>query len=173
MTPSVCPSKRLTATASSGPDGFAPSARDSAFGSTGGPDASAVTPAASTHVTRASATTPRTFAINMARITPSVRAATLAGITPGAAACPAATRVTALIVFDTTATGAPADATFCASTAAIAPPDSTTPRRASRFASITRARASRLATLPSGMPSCRAASLRVMPSRSHRTITPR
>ena len=33
--------------------------------------------------------------------------------------------------------------------------------------------ASRLATLPSGMPSCRAASPRIIPSRSHRTMTPR
>ena len=82
MTPSVCPSKRLTATASSGPDGFAPPARGSTFGSSGGPNASAVTPAASAHATRASATTPRTFAIDMAFTTPSVRAATLAEITP-------------------------------------------------------------------------------------------
>ena len=44
---------------------------------------------------------------------------------------------------------------------------------ASRFASIARAVASRLATVPSGKPKCRAASLRVLPSRSHRTMTAR
>src|SRR5262245_42654296 len=110
MTPSVCPSKRLTATASSGTDGLGSSARGSTFGSTGGPNASAVTPAASAHATRASATTPRTFAINMAVITPSVRAATWAEITPVDAACPAATRVTALIVDATSAGGADPDA---------------------------------------------------------------
>src|SRR5262245_62409407 len=110
MTPSVCPSKRFTATASSGPDGFASSVRYSTFGSTVRPNASAVMPTASVHATRAGATTPRTLAINMAFITPSVRAATLAEITPGAAACPAATRVTALIVDATRAGGADADA---------------------------------------------------------------
>src|SRR5262245_5534771 len=110
MTPSVCPSKRVTATASSGPDGFASSARDSTFGSTGRPNASAVTPAASVQATRTSATTPRTLAINMAVITPSVSAATLAEITPVAAACPAATRVTALIADATRAGGADPDA---------------------------------------------------------------
>src|SRR5436190_1098244 len=110
MTPSVCPSKRFTATASNGPDGFAPPARGSTFGSTGGPNANAVTPAAIAHATSASTTTPRTFAIDMARITPSVSAATWAEITPGAAACPAATRITASIVDATRAGGANADA---------------------------------------------------------------
>ena len=58
-------------------------------------------------------------------------------------------------------------------TAATDPPENTTPRRVSRFASIPLALARRLATLPSGMASCRAASLRVMPPRSHRMMTPR
>src|SRR5262245_50242504 len=123
MTPSVCPSKRLTATASRGPDGFAPAARGSTFGSTGGPNASAVTPAASAHATSASATTPRTFVIDMARITPSVSAATLAEITPVAATCPAATRVTALIVDATRAGGAAPDADPADNTAATDPPE--------------------------------------------------
>ena len=78
-----------------------------------------------------------------------------------------------MIVDATRAGGADADADPADNTAATDPPENTTPRRVSRFASITLALASRLATLPSGMPSCRAASLRVMPSRSHRTMTPR
>ena len=106
----------------------------------------------------------------MAFITPSVRAATWAEIRPDAA-CPAATRVTALIVEDTTEVGTHADAAFWDSTAANAPPDTARPCRASRFASIALALASRLATVPSGQPSCRAASLAVLPSRSHRTMT--
>src|SRR5713226_3660541 len=109
----------------------------------------------------------------MAFTTPSVRAATLAEITPVAAALPAANRLAALIVDATRAGGADADADPADHTAAIDPPENTVPRWVSRFASITLALASRLATLPSGMPSCRAASLRVMPSRSHRTTTPR
>ena len=56
------------------------------------------------------------------------------------------------------------------SVTARAPPDRAMPRRASRSASLRRPAARRLATVPSGQPSCRAASLRVSPSRSHRTI---
>src|SRR5437763_7565098 len=70
--------------------------------------------------------TPFSLLINMAFSTPSVRAATLTEIPP-AAACPAANRLAALLKEDTTEDGTPADATFCASTAAHAPPDSTTP----------------------------------------------
>src|SRR5262249_38644206 len=132
MTPSVCPSKRLTATASSGPDGLAPSARDSTFGSTGRPNASAVTPAASVHATRADVSTPRTLAIDMAFITPSVRAATLAETTP--AARPPARRLAASIVDATRADGADADA--AENTDAADPTVTTKPRRASRLASI-------------------------------------
>src|SRR5262249_8578319 len=108
---------------------------------------------------------------NMACTIPSVRAATLAETTP--AARPAASRLAALIVDATKAGAADGDADPAATTAATDPPESTTPRWVSRFASNTLALASRLATLPSGMPSCRAASLRVMPSRAHSTRTPR
>src|SRR5215472_11056988 len=108
---------------------------------------------------RASTITPRIFVSNIALITPSVSAATLAEITPVAAARPAVTRVAALIVDATRAGGADADVDPADNTAATDPPENTTARRVSRFASITRARANRLATLPSGMPSCRAASL--------------
>src|SRR5450755_234345 len=41
------------------------------------------------------------------------RAATVTETTPVAAACPAAIKLAALIVFDTTNAGTPADATFC------------------------------------------------------------
>jgi hypothetical protein len=79
----------------------------------------------------------------------------------------AANRLAALIVVATSVGGANADAVRADNTAATDPPENTMPRWVSRFASSTRARASRLATLPSGMPSCRAASLWVMSSRSH------
>src|SRR5205807_6967383 len=133
-----------------GPDGLAPPARASPFGSPGGVDASTVRPATSVPATRAraSTTTLRIFVIDIAIITPSVSAATLAEITPVAAARPAVTRVAALIVDATRAGGAAPDADPDANTAATDPPENT-PRRASRFASIARARARRLATLPS------------------------
>jgi hypothetical protein len=102
--------------------------------------------------------------------TPWVRAETLAETTPDV--CPAASKLAALHVDVTNANGADADADPADSIVA-AEPVSTTPRCLSRFASMALALASRLATLPSGMPSCRAASFRVMPSRSHKTTTPR
>jgi hypothetical protein len=106
--------------------------------------------------------------------TPSVRAVTFAEIAPEAAACPAAYRFAALIVEDSTAVGTPADGTCGGSTAANAPtPDTATPRRVRRFASIVLALANHPATVPSGTPSCRAACVRVLPSRSHRTMTAR
>ena len=67
----------------------------------------------------------------------------------------------------------PADATCFASTAPKIPPAKVTPCRVSRFASIALALASLLPTVPSGRPSCRATSLRVLPSRSDKTITSR
>ena len=75
--------------------------------------------------------------------------------------------------FDTTAFSTPAAAAFCANTATKAPHDNVTPRSVNRLASIALARASRPATVPSGTPSCRATSLRVRPSKSHRTTTDR
>ena len=51
--------------------------------------------------------------------------------------------------------------------------DTARPYRASRLASMALARDSRLDTVPSGTPSCSAASLRVLPSRSQRTRTAR
>src|SRR5262249_46409036 len=111
------------------------------------------------------------FAWNIARTTPSVRAATWAETTP--AARPAASKLAALIVDATSAGGADADADPADNTSATELPDNTTPRRPSRLHNTALALASRLASLPSGIPSCRAASLRVMPPRSHRTTTPR
>src|SRR4051794_38615425 len=99
----------------------------------------------------------------MACTTLSVRAATLAEITP--AARPAASRLAALTVDATRAGGADADADPADTAAATDPAEGTTPRRVSRFASNALALASRLATLPSGTPSCRAASRRVRPPR--------
>ena len=69
--------------------------------------------------------------------------------------------------------GTPADAAVCKSVAANDPPETASPCRAIRLASKSRARASRLATVPSGHASCRAASLRVLPSRSHKTMRTR
>ena len=51
---------------------------------------------------------------------------------------------------DATEAGKPADATCGASAAANAAPDTTRPERASRLASMARAVASRVATVPSG-----------------------
>jgi hypothetical protein len=136
--------------------------------------ASAVAPAATKKPsTSTTATAALSLLIDMAPSTPSVRAAASAEIAPAAACRPAATRVAALIVCDTTETGTAADATFCANVAANAPPDRTTPRRASRFASTALALVSRPANVPSGQPRWRAASLRVRPSRSHSTTAAR
>src|SRR5207237_6361664 len=103
-------------------------------------------PLTTTATTTSTASTRLILVTNMVFITPSVRAATLPGITP-VTACPAAKRFETLIVDATSAGGAdaadPAD-----NTAAADPPENTTPRWVSRFASIPRARASRLATLP-------------------------
>ena len=57
--------------------------------------------------------------------------------------------------------------------AVLAPLANVTPRWVSRFARSARARATHPATVPSGTPRCNAASLRVLPSRSHSTTTAR
>jgi hypothetical protein len=94
-----------------------------------------------------------TLLSTMAFTTPSVKAAIWTGITPAAAAFPAALRLAALMVDDTSAVGMHADAGFGTSPTPRDPPDSKTPCLASRFVSIALARASRLATVPSGRPS--------------------
>src|SRR5262249_22671058 len=129
-------------------------------------------PTATTPASRATAVMVLSLVSNMAFTTPSDKAATLVEKRP-AAAWPAATRVTAWIVADNTAGGTLAETASSDNRAANAPPDRPTPFAASRVANILRARATRLATVPSGQPSCRAASLTVLPSRSHRTITVR
>src|SRR5262245_2464544 len=83
-------------------------------------------------ITSITASTPLILVPNMAFTTPSVRATTLAETTP--AACPAASRLAALIVDATRAGGADADADP-ADNATPTEPEKTIPRRASRFAS--------------------------------------
>src|SRR5262249_3959688 len=103
-------------------------------------------------------------------ITPSARAATFTGTTPAAAARPAASRLAALTVEHATEGGTKAEAASCDSTAARVPPDNDRPCRSNRLASMALALARRLPTVPSGRPSWRAASLRDLPAKSHRTI---
>ena len=88
------------------------------------------------------------------------------------AAFPAACSAATLIAEVTASAGTPADAEW-ERAAASHPPDAASPRRASRLASSPLALARPLATVPSGQPSRRAASLRVWPSRSHRTTNAR
>ena len=130
-------------------------------------------PAANTATPNASTATAVviSFLRNMVFSTPFVRMATGPEITP--AAFPVARRVATLIADVTTDAGTFADATEFDRVAANDPPDTAIPRRVSRFASSSLALASPLATVPSGHPSCRATSLRVWPSRSHRTINAR
>src|SRR5439155_16530704 len=145
----------------------------------GGAAASAVTwtryssppPSATTATAATTAATTFSLHSNIAFNAPFAKAATLAGTTP--AAGPAAKTLAALIVEDTTEGGTLADAALWDSTAATAPPDTTNPCRARPFANRTLPRASRAASVPSGQPSCRAAFLRVLPSRSQRTIATR
>jgi hypothetical protein len=85
----------------------------------------------------------------MCRTTPSVKAAT-AGAAAAVGLPPAATCSAARTVDVRTGTGTAARAASAASVAARAPAGITAPRRASRRASSTRPRASRLATVPAG-----------------------
>jgi hypothetical protein len=105
--------------------------------------------------------------------TPFVKASGGPEVPPDLPRSPAARRLAALIVFDTTAGGTPAKVRFCASRVSITAADTVSPRSASRFPNIARARANQPPTVPSGTPRCRAASRRVLPSRSHRTMTDR
>src|SRR5262249_61994739 len=107
-----------------------------------------VPPIAMSPRTSTTATAALSLLISMAFSTPSARTATFTGV----AACPAAQRLAALIVEDTTAAGTPADPLLGDRTTASAPPDRATPRWVSRFASIDLARTNRLATVPSGQP---------------------
>src|SRR5262245_27719313 len=81
---------------------------------------------------------------NMDLNTLSVRVATSAETTPAATDCLVAKPQAALTVDDTSPVGMPADAASWDSTTANAPADDPRPYRASRRASIVRARASRL-----------------------------
>ena len=79
----------------------------------------------------------------------------------------------ALTVEAASTAGTPADAAFCVTTAASVPTESTTPCRASRRARMARARERRTLSVPSGQPSCRAASRRERPSMSQETTAAR
>src|SRR5262245_56827242 len=104
--------------------------------------------------------------------TPSVRAATRAETTP-VAACPAAHSLAAWIVADTAGTGAPADSAPCDRAAANPPPVPAGACPPRPFPHLALPLVSHPESVPSGTPSCRAASLRVLPSRSHSTIAER
>src|SRR5262249_59377615 len=78
-----------------------------------------------------------------------LRAATLTEIAPVAAARPAAARLAALIVEETTEGGTDANTACWDNTPANAPPGTARPRRASRFASIALAVRRRVERSPS------------------------
>jgi uncharacterized protein (DUF3084 family) len=104
----------------------------------------------------------------MACNTPSVNAAILAGTTARTAA-PATSSDAAFTVAKISGVGRQSATTCAASAPATAPAVKARPRRANRRASIRRAVANRLERVPSGMPSCRATSLRDRPSSSQST----
>ena len=105
----------------------------------------------------------------MALMTPFASAATPAD---AAVSFPAATSAAARTVDDANAPGA-ACAASADRHAASAPPETASPRRVSRAASVRRAAVNRLDSVPSGTPSLRAASLRDWPSKSHSTTAAR
>ena len=85
-------------------------------------------------------------------------------------ALPAANNGAALTVFPNSDAGTDAAAAFCDSNFPAAMPiDGAMPWRASRFANNFRAAASRLESVPSGIFSRLATSLRVRPCKSHKT----
>ena len=129
-----------------------------------------IAPIARNPRTSTTATAALSLLTSMAFSTPSVRAATLTGIT----ACPCRTQACGLDR-GRHHRGRHACRRDVLRQAPPPTPRPTRRRRAavSRFASISLALASRLATVPSGQPNWRATSLRVRPSRSHRTMTAR
>ncbi len=132
----------------------------------------ALTPATSRPATNSAARVTLTLVSNMVFITPSIIPATWAEIRP-AVACPAATAVAALTVDATSGDGTQADAVARDRATATAPPVGVKPWRTNRLASIRRAVVNRPDNVPSGTRSCRAASLRVLPSRSQITTASR
>ncbi len=103
------------------------------------------------------------FCNNMLFNTPFVRAATLTEITPASAAGLAANWLAAWTVDMVNEGGTQADAAFGTNAKTAMPPESAMPGRASLFANKALAFTSRVATVPSGQPSWKAASLRVFP----------
>ena len=104
------------------------------------------------------------FAAEIIASTPSASEETAAGTVPAAAPPAANFRASWTVVW---ASGwGKAALAGSAINPAIAPAPSMTPRLASRSRSIVRPRASRLERVPSGSPSCRAASCREAPSSS-------
>jgi hypothetical protein len=103
----------------------------------------------------------------MAVKAPFMRTATLAEIRPVATDFPVAIAHPALTVAETSEGGTHADAEVCSQTS---PPVVAKPWRARRFASSFLPLASRPATVPWGQPSCCAAFLMDLPSRSHKRI---
>src|SRR5229473_8503222 len=119
-------------------------------------------------VKKATATT-LIFVIIMVRKTPWVRAITLADIN-AAAPLPAAIMREILTVLAKRDGGTHAEARFCPKATAKTAPEIVRPRRVSRLASIPRALANRPESVPGNQPSCRAASCRDLPSKSHKTM---
>ncbi len=99
-----------------------------------------------------------------------VRAITSAETTPAVTAPSGAIGLAARAMGSINRGGMPADADSRASSTASDPTERDTPGRASRFASIDLALDRRLDTVPIGQPSWLAASLRDLPSSSHRTM---
>ena len=117
-------------------------------------------------------TSPLNFAINMALRTPWVRVTTEVETT-SAREAPVATRAAAWIVEPASDGGMRMARASGARAALRATDDGASPRRVRRCRKRSLARASRLESVPSGMPSRRAAAWRDRPSSSQRTTAPR